>query len=97
MTYRDPNDRNADMSYRDMGRTYSDPRTGNSATTIVALVVIVLIAAAIAFATSTGPTTTATGPYPTQSTPRLAKEGQRVSSQASIQNSAGVTPSSSSL
>jgi len=102
MTYRDPNDSDREMSYRDstLGRTYSDParpRTGNSATTIVALVVIVLIAAAIAFATSTGPTTTATGPYPTQSTPRLAKEGQRVSSQASIQNSAGVTPSSSSL
>jgi len=68
MTYRDPNDSNREMSYQDstLGRTYSDParpRTGNSATTIVALVVIVLIAAAIAFATSTGPTTTATGPY----------------------------------
>jgi len=75
MTYRDPNDRNADMSYRDMGRTYSDPRTGNSATTIVALVVIVLIAAAIAFATSTGSITTASGPYPTQSMPTTTGQG----------------------
>ena len=73
MTYRDPNDSNREMSYQDstLGRTYSDParpRTGNSATTIVALVVIVLIAGAIAFATSTGPTTTASGPYTTPTT-----------------------------
>ena len=71
MTYRDPNDSNREMSYRDPMWTYSDParpRTGNSATTIVALVVIVLIAGAIAFATSTGPTTTASGPYTTPTT-----------------------------
>jgi hypothetical protein len=73
MTYRDPNDSNREMSYLDstLGRTYSDPprpRTGNTATTIVALVVIVLIAGAIAFATSTGSITTATGPYTTPTT-----------------------------
>ena len=77
MTYRDPNDRNADMSYRDDPMwTYSDParpRTGNTATTIGALVVIALIAAVIANATSTGPTTTATGPY--TSTPTTTGQG----------------------
>ena len=79
MTYRDPNDRNADMSYRDDPMwTYSDParpRTGNTATTICAFVVIVLIAAAIAFATSTGSITTASGPYPTQSMPTTTGQG----------------------
>ena len=79
MTYRDPNDRNADMGYRDDPMwTYSDParpRTGNTATTICAFVVIVLIAAAIAFATSTGSITTASGPYPTQSMPTTTGQG----------------------
>ena len=80
MTYRDPNDSDREMSYRDstLGRTYSDParsRTGNTATTICAFVVIVLIAAAIAFATSTGSITTASGPYPTQSMPTTTGQG----------------------
>ena len=74
MTYRDPNDRNADMSYRDstdsMGRTYSDPVHA-----IGALVVIVLIAAAIAFATSRSSVTTASGPSTTQSMPTTTGQG----------------------
>jgi len=86
MTYQDPDDprkyANPDMSYRDssdpMGRTHNDPArmgAGNTASTVGALVVIVLIAAAIAYATNRSSTTTASGPSTTQSAPTTTGQG----------------------
>ena len=96
MTYRDPDDprkyANPDMSYRDssdpMGRTHNDPArmgAGNTASTVGALVVIVLIAAAIAYATNrSSPQLRAAPARRSQRPPRLAKEGWRDSSQAAV-------------
>jgi hypothetical protein len=86
MTYRDPDDprtyTNPDMGYREssdpMRRTYNDPArlgAGNTGSIIGALVVIVLIAAAIAYATNRSSTTTASGPSTTQSTPSTTGQG----------------------
>jgi hypothetical protein len=92
MTYQDPNDRtrrtytdparpvtNQDLN-DPMGRNYTDPaqrgRWGNPGSLIGALVVVVLIVAAIAYAMNRNPSpSTASGPSATQSAPNTTGQG----------------------